>query len=226
MNWDDTGFLISKNKYNENSLIVEVFTKNHGKISGLIFGGTSKKIKNFLQIGNQLFVNFNSKSENRIGYFKIEIHKVYSPIFFEEPKKLNCILSAMYLVKLLTAEAQSNIKIYDLISSFYQLLFDKEWLKKYIYWELEFLSTLGYKLDLNSMVNKKIHDNKIIYTVETITEKKIVPNFLINKDEKVEELDVLIDGLKLVGDYMDKTILKPNNINFPNTRKQFLQSLK
>ena len=226
MNWDDTGFLISKNKYNENSLIVEVFTKNHGKISGLIFGGTSKKIKNFLQIGNQLFVNFNSKSENRIGYFKIEIHKVYSPIFFEEPKKLNCILSAMYLVKLLTAEAQSNIKIYDLISSFYQLLFDKEWLKKYIYWELEFLSTLGYKLDLNSMVNKKIHDNKIIYTVETITEKKIVPNFLINKDEKVEDLDVLIDGLKLVGDYMDKTILKPNNINFPNTRKQFLQSLK
>ena len=132
----------------------------------------------------------------------------------------------MYLVKLLTAEAQSNIKIYDLISSFYQLLFNKEWLKKYIYWELEFLSTLGYKLDLNSMVNKKIHDNKIIYTVETITEKKIVPNFLINKDEKVEELDVLIDGLKLVGDYMDKTILKPNNINFPNTRKQFLQSLK
>ena len=226
MNWDDTGFLISKNKYNENSLIVEVFTKNHGKISGLIFGGTSKKIKNFLQIGNQLFVNFNSKSENRIGYFKIEIHKVYSPIFFEEPKKLNCILSAMYLVKLLTAEAQSNIKIYDLISSFYQLLFDKEWLKKYIYWELEFLSILGYKLDLNSMVNKKIHDNKIIYTVETINEKKIVPNFLINKDEKVEKLDVLIDGLKLVGDYMDKTILKPNNINFPNTRKQFLQSLK
>ena len=83
----------------------------------------------------------------------------------------------MYLVKLLTAEAQSNIKIYDLIRSFYQLLFNKEWLKKYIYWELEFLSTLGYKLDLNSMVNKKIHDNKIIYTVETMTEKKNSPKF-------------------------------------------------
>ncbi len=43
MNWDDTGFLLSKNKYNENSLIVEVFTKNHGKTSGIIFGGLSKK---------------------------------------------------------------------------------------------------------------------------------------------------------------------------------------
>ena len=38
MNWDDKGFLISKNKYNENSLIVDIYTKNHGKVSGIIFG--------------------------------------------------------------------------------------------------------------------------------------------------------------------------------------------
>ena len=29
MNWDDTGFLLSKNRYNENSLITEIYTKNH-----------------------------------------------------------------------------------------------------------------------------------------------------------------------------------------------------
>ena len=45
---DDEGFLISKNRYSENSLIAELYTKNHGKISGIIFGGTSKKIKNYL----------------------------------------------------------------------------------------------------------------------------------------------------------------------------------
>jgi DNA repair protein RecO (recombination protein O) len=45
MSWDDVGFLVSKNKYNENSLITEIFTKDHGKVSGIIFGGTSKKIK-------------------------------------------------------------------------------------------------------------------------------------------------------------------------------------
>ena len=58
MNWDDTGFLLSKNRYNENSLISEFYTKNHGKISGIVFGGTSKKIKNYLQIGNQLYLNY------------------------------------------------------------------------------------------------------------------------------------------------------------------------
>ena len=45
MNWSDEGFLISKNRYNENSLIAELFTKDKGKISGIIFGGTSKKLK-------------------------------------------------------------------------------------------------------------------------------------------------------------------------------------
>ena len=106
MNWDDTGFLLSKNRYNENSVISEIFTQNHGKVSGIIFGGTSKKIKNYLQIGNKLHISFNSKLENRLGYFKIEISKAYSPIYFDKPKKLNCISSAMNLIKILTAESQ------------------------------------------------------------------------------------------------------------------------
>ena len=45
MIWDDEGYLISKTKYNENSIIADFFTKNHGKTSGMIFGATSKKIK-------------------------------------------------------------------------------------------------------------------------------------------------------------------------------------
>ena len=44
MNWSDKGFLLSKNKYSENSVIAEIFTKYHGKVSGIIFGGTSIKI--------------------------------------------------------------------------------------------------------------------------------------------------------------------------------------
>tara|TARA_Y100001970_G_C14251979_1_gene872515 strand:- start:2716 stop:3405 length:690 start_codon:yes stop_codon:yes gene_type:complete len=226
MNWDDTGFLISKNKYNENSLIAEIFTKNHGKISGLIFGGTSKKIKNYLQIGNELFTSYNSKSENKIGYFKIEISKAYSPIYFDEPKKLNCITSAMNLIKLFTAESQSNVKIYNLINDFYLALNDDEWLKKYIFWELKLLSILGYDLNFDSMVNKKVINNKILYIASSSTEKKIVPNFLINKKDPVNDLNTLLDGLKLVGDFMNKTILRPNNMSFPINRNQFINSLK
>ena len=226
MNWDDTGFLISKIRYNENSIISEFYTKNHGKISGIVFGGTSKKIKNYLQIGNQLYLNYNSKSENKLGYFKLEIQKVYSPIYFENSQKLSCIISTMNLVRLLTADSQSNIDIFNLIEKFYLILLSDEWLKDYILWELELLKTLGFDLELDKLATKELLDDKLVYVVKSNTEKKIVPNFLVDKKIIVSDLKTLLKGLKLVSDFLEKTILKPNNLNYPISRTQFINSLK
>ncbi len=226
MIWDDTGFLLSKNRYNENSLIVEIFTKDHGKISGIIFGGTSRKIKNYLQIGNNLHVNFNSKSENRIGYFKVEILKALTPYYFDDPKKLSCISSAIHLIKILTADSQKNKYIYFLLERFYFLLKNDNWIKNYIFWELELLKELGYDIEFKRLVDKKIIDNKIQYISKSSIQKKIIPNFLIEKDDNFEDLNTLLDGLKLVGDYLDKTILKPNNLSHPMSRLEFINILK
>ena len=226
MNWIDEGFLISKNRYSENSLIAEIFTKDRGKISGIIFGGTSKKIKNYLQIGNRLHINYSSKSENRIGYFKVEILNAYSPLYFDHKQKLSCITSATNLVKILTADSQSNIKVYQLIENFFFILDSKDWLKKYIFWELDLLKVLGYDLELENLVEKDTFENKTVYYASSSTEKKYVPNFLIDKDIDVSDLKTLLNGLKLVGDYLDKTILKPNNLNYPNSRLLFINSLK
>ena len=226
MNWIDEGFLISKNRYSENSLIAEIYTKDRGKISGIIFGGTSKKIKNYLQLGNRLHINYNSKSENRIGYFKVEILNAYTPLYFDHKQKLSCITSAINLIKILTAESQVNIKVYNLIDDLFLILKDNDWLKKYIFWELDLLKILGYDLELENFVEKDIVENKTIYYASSSNEKKYVPNFLIEKELDVDDVKTLLTGLKLVGDYLDKTILKPNNLNYPNSRLLFINSLK
>ncbi len=226
MNWIDQGFLVSKSRYSENSIIAELYTLDRGKVSGIIFGGTSKKIKNYLQVGNKLHVNYNSKNDNRIGYFKIEILNAYSPFYFDHKQKLSCITSAMNLIKILTAEAQANKKVYSLIEELFNLLNDQNWLKKYIFWELELLKLLGYDLELENLVEKNLEDDKTVYFATSYSEKKYVPNFLIEKDLEVTDINILLSGLKLVGDYLDKTILKPNNLNYPNSRIIFLNSLK
>jgi DNA repair protein RecO (recombination protein O) len=226
MNWIDESFLISKNRYSENSLIVEVYTKSHGKISGIIFGGTSKKIKNYLQIGNRLHLNYSSKNNNRIGYFKIEILNAYSPLYFDNRQKLSCITTATNLIKILTVEAQANIKVYELMENFFLLLKDNNWLKKYIFWELKLLKLLGYDLELENLVEKDVLKNKTVYYAISSSEKKYVPNFLIEKNLEVKDKKTLLSGLRLVGDFLDKTILKPNNINYPKSRSLFINSLK
>ena len=226
MNWNDSGFLLSKNKYNENSIIAEIFTENYGKRSGLIFGASSKKIKNYLEIGNKLHINHKYKDEGKIGYFKVEILKPHTPLYFDNKKKLMCLSSAMNLVKILTVEAQKNSKIFNLIDNFFLILEKKNWIKEYIYWELNLLKLIGYDLDLINIVNEEIINNKIKYFVQSNTEKKFVPNFLVNYNQKdIDESD-LLKGLVLVGDYLDKTILKPNNINYPISRLHFVNILK
>ena len=226
MNWDDNAYLISKNRYSENSIIAEIFSENYGKISGIIFGGTSKKIKNYLQIGNKIHVNYNVKSPTRIGYFKIEIIKALTPLYFDENQKLSCISSAMNLIKLLTAEAQSNTEIFILIDRFFEILTFDNWIQKYIFWELELLKLLGYDLELKNMVEKEIVDKKVNYFVQSSTEKKIIPNFLIDKNYENVDLKILLNGLKLVTDYLEKSILKPNNLNLPISRTHFVSLLK
>ena len=226
MQWDDIGYLVSKNRYNENSVMVEFYTKDHGKCSGVIFGGTSRKIKNYLQIGNKFYINYNYKTEGKLGYFKVEIFKVYTPFYFNNKKKLLCITSAMNLIKLLTAELQENFKIFDAIEDFFINLNNENWTKKYVFWELKILKYIGYDIDFKKIINSEIIKNEKKYYLKSNTNKKYIPNFLIDKDDKRIDNDSLLKGLNLVGDYMNKNILKPNNINYPNARLEFINLFK
>ena len=226
MIWSDLGFLLSKVRYNENSLICEFFTKDHGKSTGIVFGGTSKKIKNYLQIGNKFFINYTAKTDNRIGHFKVEIERALSPLYFDEKHKLSCIICAMQMIKLLNAESQKNYDVFQLIDNFYNILESTDWLTKYIFWELELFKILGYDLEFKSLANKILKDRKVIYVSKSNVEKKIIPNFLIDKSQKPDNFNNLLEGLKLVGEYLEKSILRPNNLSLPLNRINFINLLK
>ena len=62
----------------------------------------------------------------------------------------------MNLIKLLTAEAQSNKEIFELINNFFVILESKYLDKKYIFWELELLNYLVMILNLKNMLKKKL----------------------------------------------------------------------
>ena len=65
MFWKDEGYLLSKNNFDENSIIIEVFTLEHGKYNGIVYGGSSRKQKRNFQTCNKILLNWKSKNENR-----------------------------------------------------------------------------------------------------------------------------------------------------------------
>ena len=83
MRWTDEGYLLSKNNFDENSIIIETFTLDHGKYTGRVYGGSSRKQKRNFQIGNKILMHWNSKNENRTGYFNVELISAISPFYFD-----------------------------------------------------------------------------------------------------------------------------------------------
>ena len=224
MNWQDKGYLLSLNKYNENSSIAEFYTENNGKIVGIIFGSTSKKIKSYLLIGNKFHINSKVREDGRLGYLKVEIDEIKTPVYLENKKKLFCIIYCMNLIKILTVENENNVEIYNLLEKLFKIIELDSWLVEFLYLELNILKSVGYDINFKDYVVDKSINGQTKYIVDS--SQKIIPNFLIDKKISPENLKDIYTGFSIVGDFLDKTIIKPNNKNYPSSRNDFINLLK
>ena len=224
MNWQDKGYLLSLNKYNENSSIAEFFTENNGKVVGVIFGSTSKKIKSYLLIGNKFHINSKLRADGRLGYLQVEIDEIKTPVYLENKKKLFCIIYCMNLIKILTVENESNMEIYSLLGKLFKIIDLDNWLVEFLYLELNILKSIGYDINFKDYVVNKNINGTSKYVVDS--SQKIIPNFLIDKNIIPENIKDIYNGYSIVGDFLDKTIIKPNNKSFPSSRNDFTNLLK
>ena len=177
MYWKDEGYLLSKNNFNENSIIIEAFTLDHGKYAGIVYGGSSRKQKGKIQIGNKFLLNWKSKTENKSGYFNIELIKPVSPYFFDDKKRSACILSATSILRILLPERQTNKKVYNFFENMLAELRSDNWIKIYINWELSLIKELGFEANLKINYNDDIK-KALSFNRNLLMENFIIPNRL------------------------------------------------
>ena len=218
MFWEDEGFIISKKKFRENAIILEVFTKSHGRTNAIVYGGTSKKLKNYIQLMNKIYVIYNSKNENRIGYFKVELIDAIAPKYFGDKNKILGLNSLSSLLKIVLPENQSYTKIYESLNNLLILFKEKSWIYYYLNWELSLINDLGYGFDFNYDKDKKSEFNKAI-KIKIDNFDYIVPKFLLSK--KIDNVNVedLQMGLNFCRNLMENKFFIPNNIKFPYSRR-------
>ena len=191
MIWEDECYLLSKRKFRENANIIKIFTKEKGKVDGIVYGGNSRKIRNYLQISNKLFVSHSSKSENKIGYFKTELIKPISPLYFNDKERMSALISTCSLLNTLLPEAQQNKKIYNSFEKLISSINLENWIFIYIFFELNLIKYLGYDTNLDQYSSTQNKKNDIVkikidgYIYE-------VPNYLILKKIPLEYNNILI----------------------------------
>ena len=214
MEWQDEGYLLSKNIYSENSIIIDAFTLNHGKYNGIVYGGSSRKVKKIFQIGNKIFINWKSKSENHPGYFSVELIKPTIPLFFDDKKKSVCLLAAASILIILLPERQTNKKIFISFEKLIENFHDKNWIKSYIFWELSLIKELGFEIDF--MTNNSNFKNK---TIEINNKFYEIPRLFVNKDLKEYLMRDIYEALIFNNTLLMENFIIPYQLKIPYSRK-------
>ena len=218
MNWEDECYLLSKRKFRENANIINVFSQSKGKVSGIVYGGNSRKIRNYLQLSNKLFVVHNSKNENKIGYFKTELVKPISPVYFNDKKRTSALLSICTILNILLPDSQPNQSIYNSFEEFINSIDKKNWIFFYVFFELKLIKDLGYdpnlkqfKSDENTTSSsQKIKIDTYIYNV---------PKYLIlNQMPSNFDSNLIKQSLYFTRNIIQNRFFLPNNIPFPKSR--------
>ena len=218
MIWEDECYLLSKRKFRENANIINIFTQKKGKIDGIVYGGTSRKVRNYLQISNKLFVSYTSKNENKIGYFKTELIKPISPLYFNDKERTSALISVCSILNILLPESQPNKKIYESFEKLINSINLENWIFLYIFFEINLIKELGYDTNLamysdNIINNKDYVKNKIDgYIYE-------IPNYLLQRKIPENFTNLLIrKSLYFTRQVMQNKFFIPNNLLFPKSR--------
>ncbi len=217
MNWEDECYLLSKKKFRENANIINVFSKNRGKVSGVVYGGSSRKIKNYLQISNKLYINHNAKNENRLGYFKTELVKPISPLYFNDKERSSALLSISSILNMILPDSQPNKKIYKSFEEFLNSIKLDNWVILYIFLELSLIKDLGYDPNLEKFKNNKSETDFQKIKIDTFTYD--VPSYLIqNKIPDDLSKNLIKASLNFTRNIIQNRFFLPNNLPFPKSR--------
>jgi DNA repair protein RecO (recombination protein O) len=204
--------LLSKNNFDENSIIIESFTLKHGKYSGLVYGGASRKQKKIFQIGNKILLNWKSTGENKTGYFTVELIKPIAPSFFDDKRRSACILSLTSILKILLPERQINPKIYNSFEMMINNLNSKNWIELYIHWELSLIKELGYEVNL---LNEKNNESKVSNFIEINNKSLKIPKIFLKNNIHTFYNNEIREALTFNKELLLENFIYPNGLRFP-----------
>jgi len=239
MRWSDKGLVVSVKKYGENSLILHLFTKEHGVHAGLVKYSTTKKNGYIYELGNILSVEWTGRLEEQLGFYKSELEKSYLYNIINNSLKLDALNSICSMLSMFLPERQVNSKLYKETIEIIKYLNNNNmtWVSRYVQWELLLLSELGYGLDLSQCaVTGEIENLKYVSpkSGRAVSElgagiwvKKllILPKFLQKFNTNAIDNDELNYGIKLTTFFLNRYVVSIG-LKLPESRDRFTNKLK
>ena len=175
-----------------------------------------EKLK-IIQVGNKIFIIYNSKNRNKIGYLKTEIIEAISPRYFNDKKKSFLLLSITDLLNTLLPDEQTNKNIYLSLNNLIKNLDNKSWPILYSFWEINLIRELGFGFKTD-----KTNSSKDILSLNIDNVVYKVPKFIINEEiPETLSKEIINQALAFTRNLLLNKFYIPNNLFLPRSRVVF-----
>ena len=150
--WSDEALILEMRPHGESNAVVTVLSQSYGRHAGLVHAAYSRSKKGMLERGNLVSADWQARLAAQLGTFRMELERSAPAACLDEPLKLAAIASCCALINASIPEREPHTNLYDATLALLEIISlsedDEAWLSFYIRWEAEFLSVLGFGLEL------------------------------------------------------------------------------
>ncbi len=236
MEWRDEAIVLGIKHHGENSVIVELLTKAHGRHSGLVRSGRSKQMRPVLQAGNSVDCLWRARLEEHLGNFTLEGTRLRAASFMESALALHGVNLLSALLRLLP-ERDPQIEIYEAAEIILNHVETPEIIPALLVrLELAILTELGFGLDLSTCA-VTAEPGDLVYvspksgravsrTAGAAWHDRLLtlPAFLSAEGTSPNPQDV-IAGFMLTGFFLERNVYLPRGQMVPDARRALLACL-
>ena len=236
MDWRGEAIILGVRKHGETSAIIDVFSYDKGRHSGLVRGGISRKLRPILQPGNTILVEWRARMEDHLGYFTVEPVDTRAAELMDDPLSLAGLNAACAVAREVLPERQPIPQLYEAFGVLLDNLHDPDvWPAIFIRFELGLLEALGYGLDLRKCAATGGNDSLAYVSPrsgravsesagEPYKDKLFrLPGFLIGQPH-IDPKDIG-EGLRMTGYFLETRILYEMNRPLPEARIRMAERL-
>lgn len=237
MNWTDEGIVLSARKHGESAAIVTLLTRDNGRHSGLVRGGSGSRARGVYQTGNLVSADWRARLSEHLGTYTCELLQPNAALLMSERLPLLALTSAAALVERLLPEREPHPDTFASLSALIEILgADGNWLPRYVEWELGLLNQLGYGLDLSECAATGTSEDLAFVSPRTgcavsaaagapYREKLFdLPRFF-SSDDQNPSVDDIRKGLRITGHFLARCATDADAGELPRSRARFVDRI-
>ncbi len=219
MDWQDDGFVLAARRHGESDAILTLLTRDHGRHLGIVKGGSGKRQRAVVEIGNRVTADWHARLSEHLGRFSVELAAPHAALCLDDPARLAALSSACATLDAALPEREPHPEVFDEFATLAAALSERrpDWPADFVRWEARLLTALGFGLDLTQCALTGETEGLAYVSPKTgraVTAEAAglhkdrllaLPAFLLHADTSAGR-DDLIAGLRLTGYFLERHV--------------------